>query len=322
MARGASSAAQITAANLRVDAATAEILHRFEAAGVASVLLKGVSLSRWISTRENPRLYLDCDLLIRPGDLSAAERALDDLGFKRLFDERRMPEWWREHAATWTRDEDGVKVDLHRDLVGSGIGPERLWRVLSAQTETLDVAGYSATALTIPARALHVALHAAQHGVEWDRPQTDLQRALAIADEEIWREAAQLAAALDATSSFAAGLRLLPEGRALADRLGLPADVPTDVALRAGTPPPVALGLDQLARARGVRARFAILWRKLVPPPTFMRHWSPRARQGRLGLLLAYLWRPVWLLSRLPAGIRAWREARRLSGDSGAARRP
>ena len=314
------SAARITAANLPVDARTAEVLRAFEAARVHTLLLKGVSLSRWLATREAPRPYLDCDLLVRPADVITAERVLSDLGFRPVLDEHEMPEWWREHAATWARMEGtkgGAMVDLHRTLVGVGVGPDQLWLTLEAHSEPIVVADHQARALTIPGRAFHLALHAAQHGIGWDRPAADLERGIAAADEETWWAAAEIAASLRATSAFAAGLRLIPTGSALADRLGLPTELSTDVALRAGTPPPVALGLDQLAQAGDLRARMNILRHKLVPPASFMRHWSPRARQGRLGLILAYLWRPLWLISRLPSGLRAWRRARRLAQGSG-----
>jgi hypothetical protein len=313
---GASSAARITAANLRVDAVTAEVLRAFDAAGVHSLLLKGISLTRWLSTPENPRRYLDCDLLVRPSDVGSGEGVLSDLGFHPLVDERDMPPWWREHAMTWTRAEDDAGVDLHRGLAGVDTDPDHLWLTLSGYVETLVVGGYPTQTLTLPGRAFLLALHAAQHGVEWSRPLADLERAISAADDETWRAAAELAATVRATASFAAGLRLIPAGQALADRLQLPGDLPTEVALRAGTAPPIALGLDQLTRAGGLGARLTILRYKLVPPATFMRHWSPRARQGRLGLALAYLWRPLWLLTRLPAGFKAWRRARRMARES------
>jgi hypothetical protein len=173
------------------------------------------------------------------------------------------------------------------------------------------VAGFAARALTIPGRAFHLALHAAQHGKEWGPVLDEVELAVSREGVNTWRVAAELAVSLDATAAFAAGLRLVPAGGVLAGELGLPMDKPVDVALRAGTPPPVALGFDQLARAKGLRARVAILRHKLFPPPTFMRKWSPRARDGRLGLTLAYVWRPIWLLRKAPAGFRAWREARR-----------
>jgi hypothetical protein len=55
-------------------------------------------------------------------------------------------------------------------------------------------------------------------------------------------------------------------------------------------------------------------WHKLVPPATFMRKWSRLARRGRIGLLLAYLWRPLWLVGRTPRAMAQWRQARRAAG--------
>jgi hypothetical protein len=318
--RGPTYAARIVAANLQVDAGTAHVLRAFEDAGVQSLLLKGASLSRWLATQDNPRPYVDVDLLVCPADLGAAEHSLSDLGLRPGVNEHDLPDWWREHAATWaplTGIDGSVTVDLHRTLVGVGVDPDRLWEILSRQVETIIVAGYPARTLTIPGRAFHLALHAAQHGKDWEGPRADLERALTAGDDQTWGAAAELAASLRATTAFAAGLRLVPAGRPLAERLGLPEELSTDVALRVGTPPPVALGLDQLAHASGLRDRLMILRHKLLPPPSFMRHWSPRARKGRLGLALAYLWRPLWLLARLPAGVQAWRSARRVARRSG-----
>ena len=80
VAPDASSPARITATYLQVDAATAEVL-RVEVVCVESLLLKGISLTRWLSTPDDPGQYLDCDLLVRPVDLTAAERVRSDLGF-------------------------------------------------------------------------------------------------------------------------------------------------------------------------------------------------------------------------------------------------
>jgi len=304
-------ASGVVAGNLRVDWATAEVLRAFESAGVESLLLKGASIKRWLYDRSAPRPYGDCDLLVRPNDLEGAQRVLAELGFEPTHDEAEMPDWWREHAVAWLRHTDAVAVDLHRTLAGVGVDDETLWRALSARTDPVEVAGFTARALTIPGRALQLALHAAQHGKEWGSVVDEVELAVSREDVTTWRAAAELAASLEATPAFAAGLRLVPSGRALADELGLPTNQPVDVALRAATPPPVALGFDQLARAHGLRARFSILRYKLFPPPTFMRKWSPRAREGRLGLALAYAWRPIWLLRKAPAGFRAWRRARR-----------
>jgi hypothetical protein len=164
--------------------------------------------------------------------------------------------------------------------------------------------------------AFHVVLHAAQHGQGWADIVAELERALERTDKATWSAAARLASSLDAVPAFAAGLRLVPAGRELADELDLPPAGPDDVSLRASTPPPLALGFDQLARAKGVRARLSILRHKFFPPPTFVRYQFPREGPGRLGLARGYVKRWRWLLRQAPAGFRAWRSARRGSpGD-------
>ena len=301
----------VAADNLRVDAVTAEVLQAFDAAAVSSVLLKGPAIARWLYLDGDPRPYRDCDLLVPPSQIDAAQTALGRAGLNRAFDLEGLPDWWREHAGEWWSPEHRVYVDLHRTLPGVGVDDEAAWRILSADTETIVVGGQPAKALGLPARALHIALHAAQHGEGFHKPMADLGHALAGLDVTTWRGAAAVAERLEATDALAAGLRLLPAGRELAGRLDLPSVTSVEVALRAGTAPPVALGFEQLARARGVRARGQILWRKFFPPPGFMRRWHPIASRGRPGLALAYLLRPVWIIRAAPRGLRAWRRARR-----------
>jgi hypothetical protein len=311
--RKAKLAPGIVAANLRVDARTAEVLRAFEAGGIESLLLKGPSIARWLYDNENPRGYADSDLLVQPTQLAAAEDLLAEMRFAPLVDRRAMPDWWQEHALEWVRQDDGGVVDLHRTLSGVGVDPDELWQTLAQYREQIVVAGFPAQTLTVPGRALMLALHAAHHGVGWGGFLADLERAVSTLDIATWEASAELAASLQATPAFAAGLRLTEPGRLLASQLELPTDTSVRVALTATTPPPIALGFDQLERAGGFRERVVILRSKFFPPVTFMRRWSPLARQGRWGLLRAYVGRWLWLLRYAPAGFRAWRSARRNS---------
>ena len=43
----------------------------------------------------------------------------------------------------------------------------------------------------------------------------------------------------------------------------------------------------------------------------YMRWWSPMARRGRLGLSIAYLWRPFWACAQAARAVPALRRARR-----------
>jgi hypothetical protein len=303
--------AYAAAERLRIDAATAEVLRAFDAAGVESVLLKGPTLTSWLYAADARRSYLDSDLLIRPGHEKAAETALQQLGFERVWDQTALPDWWQEHGSDWSRPADGIRVDLHRSLPGLGADAETVWSALAAPPEMVPVAGHHAPALPFAGRALHVSLHAVQHGADWGKGRGDLERALAVADEATWREAAELAARLDGVDAFVMGLRLTPEGERLADRLGLPMPASVDVALRASAPPPAALGFEQMAQVRGARPRLGMAWHKLFPPREFLEHWDPRARETRWRLALARARRPLWVLASAPRGFCAWWQARR-----------
>ena len=278
----------IAAHNLRIDHTIAEVLRALDDVGVEAVLLKGPSTGRWLYA-ENPRMYQDCDLLVSPATLDAAERVLRGLGFAPTLEQRKMPEWWREHAVEWVHPEL-AGVDLHRTLKGVGVDDARLWEVLGAETDTMVVGGHPITILSAPARALVLALNSAGDGFD----NGDLVRAVGSADRGTWERAAELARRLDATAWFATGLRLGAMGDALADELGLPRPSSIEAALRGRARPP-ALTIDRLARASGTRERVAIVARKLLPPPTFMRHWSPAARRGRAGLLWSYVERLIWV---------------------------
>ena len=300
-----------TGARLRLDAATAEVLARFERAGVHALLLKGRSIASWLYPDGNERSYIDCDLLVGPAESAAAGEVLRSLGYRSLLGDLGMPEWWCEHAAVWQRPSDGLSVDLHRTLIGVKVDDATAWRVLSAGTAEVVVAGRPVPALGLPGRALHVALHAAQHGAAWPPAIADLERALEAGDDDLWRRAAALAGQLEATAAFVTGLRLVPAGEQLVARLVLPDVRSVEAELRAGSPPPLALGFEQLAQAPGIPARVKILWRKLAPTADFLRDTDPRAGDGRLGVARAYLRRLLWALRAAPVGLQAWYCARR-----------
>ena len=220
-----------------------------------------------------------------------------------------MPSWWQEHALTTVHGMDGTVVDLHRTLPGVQVSDEQLWTTLSARTDTITVGEVAANVLTESGRALQAALHAAQHGGS-ARDLDVLARAIDRMDDDAWRAAAQLASKLQATAAFQRGLGFLPAGAELARSLGLISAPVIEVELRAANAPE-ALTLARLLGARGIAPRVSLIRHKLVPPPTFMRKWSPLARQGRLGLAAAYAWRPIWVASMVPRAAWAWARARR-----------
>lgn len=300
-----SSAADVLAHNLRVDHQTALVTRAFVAAGVESVLLKGPSIVRWLYA-DRPRRYQDCDLLVAPDDGERAAAALRTLGFEPAFDEAAMPGWWREHALEWRGHDHFTSVDLHRSVKGVRVDDDHLWRLLRSHTETIEVGGAACEILDAPARCALLALQCAGDGID----RGDVRRAIALADHATWRDAARIAAALEASDAFAAGLRIATTGEAVATKLTLPELKSVEIALRAARAPAEALTVERLANPGRGASRLGILLLKLFPPPAFMRHWSPLARRGRGGMALAYAQRAIWLARRAPTAVRAWRKAR------------
>jgi hypothetical protein len=303
-----SPALQTAALILRVDAVTGEIVSKLRGEGVRPILLKGPSIAAWLYADGTPRPYSDTDLMVGPQALQPASGALRAAGF------REQP---GVSSFTWFRRTDGSVVDLHSTLFGVEAPPEEAWAALSEGTENMRIAGLDIETLSRPARLLYVALHAAQHESDsFERPLEDLERALRQVDEGYWNEAAGLANRLRAAPTFAAGLRLHPDGAGLAVRLGLPHDRPLMLSLReqGGGSPMVTL--ERLATAQGLGARLRLLARRFAPPPDYMRWRYPAlARRGWLGLGLAYVWRPLSIMPKLPAAVMAWKRARRAQAD-------
>ncbi len=295
---------------LRVDAVTAETVAALAAAGVEPILLKGPSITRWLYADGSPRAYSDTDLIVAPRDAPRAQTVLTSLGFEPSDTSERLGT--PIHADTWLRSRDSAMVDLHRSLAGAEAEPYVVWARLAERTTSLAVGSVECRVLDRVGLALHIALHAAFHAADGEQPAEDLRRALARLHDADWREAADLAARIGASSTMSLGLRLDSEGAQVADRIGLAPPPLVELRLAAAGAPPTALGIAHLTRAPGVAAKAALLARKLVPSPGFMRAWSPLARRGRSGLLAAYMTRPLWIARHLPAGARAWwRERRR-----------
>ncbi len=300
--------AMLTAWALRVDELTAELARAFDERQIAFLLLKGPVIARWLYDDGTVRSYSDCDVLVAPDQVGAAQAVLRGRGFEDVKSPMAHP---RLESHGWKRAEHDV--DLHSTLIGIRASPRRVWDALWPTAETERVGGVDVHVLSVPARALHVALHAAQHGRDDQKPLEDLRRALELVPEQTWREAAALAESLQATAAFATGLRLLPPGAALAARLGLAAATSPDATLRL-EPVPLALAFEHLASTPGWKQRLLIIMRELFPTVEFMRWWSPLARRGTAGLVAAYCWRPLWLVAHAGPGLVAWRRARRATG--------
>lgn len=296
---------------LALDAAAIEAIQALSAGGIRAILLKGPAIASWLYDDPWERVYGDIDLLVAPQDHDPAAAILERLGYRATWPlEAGSP----HHASTWTRS--GVRaaqVDLHWRVPLAREGSAS-WPALSAETEPLSIGSTTVQALSPAARAMWIAVHAAQHGVGVAKPMGDLSRALERVDEAIWARAADLARRLDLLGPFAVGLRLLPAGRVLAERMSLEAVPSLEAQLRSATPSATSIGWMRFLEQGSHRERVRLLAAELVPSRAFMRLWSPMARRGRVGLLGAYLVRPLWLVWQLPAGLRDLARARRAAG--------
>jgi hypothetical protein len=295
--------------SLALDVTGVSVIASLERRGVTPLLLKGPVLVKRL--RALDRAYVDIDLLVAPDDVTAAEATLAGLGFEHAaLDAIPGDRPW--HAHYWHRTADGAGIDLHRTLIGVRCSPERCWRVLSARTAPMQLAGREVTTLDDAGLALHAALHAAQDGVRLGRPLRDLEVAVERLSTETWRDAHRLALALDAEPALVAGLRLTPAGDALAEELGLGSVDDLETRLRAHGDAARALGLHWLLTRRGLGAKARLVAAKVAPSPAFMRAWSPAlGRRGHAGLAVAYAWRPLWLLGQLVPAYRRRRDLRR-----------
>jgi hypothetical protein len=300
---------------LALDRATAEVVTAFRSSQIASILLKGPAMARWLYSENETRGYADIDLLIPDERFEEAESVLKVLGFEPHPLETIEGDWER-YSHTWIRQEANIGVDigvdLHRTLVGVGVPSAELWSVLSRRVEPMTVAGIDVDVLRPGARALVLALHTAKDGPRISKARHDLGHAIARLPVEVWRDAVGVAEQVGATGALAAGLRLVvPSGVELAETLSLTAEAPPDVAIRAQSgAPPLAVGIGWLLSTPGRRGKLRLVARKLFPPAGYLRAWAPLARRGPLGLAAAYLWRPLWVLWHAVPALRAWLRVR------------
>jgi hypothetical protein len=296
---------------LALDRVTAEVVTAFRSERIRSILLKGPALARWLYEEHEWRGYADCDLLVSPADVPEAEAILERLGFEREGLQSITGDW-EKYSSAWTGPR-ASNIDLHHTLIGIGVPASEFWEVMSEGTERMPVGGVEVEVLRPAARALALVIHVAKDGSRRGKARHDLEHATRRLPGEVWTDAAGLAARLRATEAFAAGLRVVESGRALAEQLNLGnAKPPADVAIRLdGGAPPLAAGIHWLLTTHGWKGKVGVAARKIVPPPTFMRAWTPLARRGRLGLALAYVWRPIWVMLRVvPAARTVWRARR------------
>lgn len=256
-----------TARALASDVVCAEVVAAWSQRGIASILLKGPTVAEWLYP-DRARGYVDIDLLVDPGRVLQAAGVLAELGFAPFDGHVSL------HAHPWIRQRDGAEIDLHVTLWGPRRPAAQVWSELRAMTVPRRIGAVTVPALELPARALHVVLHGAQHA-ELAKPREDLRRALELVPFEVWRAAAALADRLWALPAMAEGLALEPAGQALARRLTLVRAAA--FAERFGAPH--AIGLARVIEAPGWRDRVELLARGVA----HTRPWALFRTLGAVG---------------------------------------
>lgn len=293
---------------LALDAAAAEVVGALEDHGIACVILKGPATVHWLYADDPAlRTYADVDVLVEPSRFQAAETVLQAHGFEHgLGDYRVHTQNWIYESEWERRGPPPVYVDLHRGFHGVGDW-KGFWTSIDTHASTTQLAGRTVRIPDAAGCALIVALHDSSTGRS-ERSATDLRRALASFDDEVWRTASTYAAAAAAVPSLVMGLTLHEEGRPLVERLGLPTELSPDVATRAL----VASGVDadqanrawalqyRMGAARGWRARARVLVEIVVPPAEFFTDARRGLRRGSWRLLAARIAYPFGLAIRAP----------------------
>ena len=294
---------------LGCDRVSAEVVGAFQDAGIPSILLKGPSIARWLYP-SGGRSYADTDLLVPAGEFSRAETVLRSLGFTELAKGLRPFERGVE-TAFGRRPEPGRgpggTVDLHRNLTILPTPDGLLWEAFSADTETVPIGGAELRVLGRTALALHVVIHAVQHGFRIHTDE-DLRRAITVMSADDWRPVADLAERLGIARILGFGLRHHAAGAEIADRLALPDPRFWKLFAPRGS-------AFWSAPTIGAKAK-QIRW-TLLPSPAKIRHRSGLPDAHGRTLLLAYArwWRG--LTPAFVSAVRFFRDRRRLAKGDG-----
>lgn len=281
---------------LALDQHAATVLTGLAGLDIPAVLLKGPGLAqRFYANAPERRRYSDVDILVAPADFDRAETLLAALGHVDSTAAFPRDEWlW--HERHWIHPAAGdLNVDLHRSFSGVA-DAQGFWDTVSATSVPLDLCGVTVQVPGLVASAMLVGLHAAAPG-QTTKPVTDLVAALGQVPDAVWEEAGRLARCVGAEAAFVAGLRRVPAGVVVADRLSPQLGLGStrgwisrlDLVL-------LARSLDALRTVPGVRAKVRFARRRMFPSAAFLASHHPLAAKGPAGLTLAYLLRPLRLL--------------------------
>lgn len=175
-------------------------------AGIGFRFLKGIATAHVDYRRPELRGLSDVDVLVAPGDFSAARRVLEAVGFARVDDVPR-DRWTMEHAATLVSPER-VEVDLHHRLLrrAPGMWLAELGPLLGSRS--VSILDRPAPVLSDEGRLLHAACHQSLSRPLHRRMSGCVDIALLCRRREVVDAAADLAARVGLSAALRAGLQL------------------------------------------------------------------------------------------------------------------
>lgn len=287
---------------------TRETVAALADAGLEALVLKGTALAQWLYPAPHLRPGSDVDVLV--ADVAAAERAVDHLqplGYRVLGGVR--PAQSSDYEVALLDDaRRSLVVDLHWRLANhAALARGWTFAELRGQARPLPTLHPRAMALG----QVHALVHALLHR------QSNLPSG--SQDRLVWLYDLHLLAGRCTDADWHAFLRVCDEkaiARACLDglqasrqwlRTVVPGDVETALLQQAGSSSTHAMGASNQGamdrahlRALPGRERWTWLWRKLLPPPAFMRHRYEV--DGAWPLLWAYLRRWATGLRRALGG--------------------
>jgi hypothetical protein len=151
---------------LAVERGLLQVGTELHASGMEFVVLKGSALAHTVYPDPFWRFFGDLDLLVRTEDWRKACTILENLGYRRGLPEPRAGFDERfGSAANFRREDGGIEVDLHRNLV---LGPFGLWvesRALFEGVTDLPLWGRTFKRLNDSLLQLHACIHASLGGL-------------------------------------------------------------------------------------------------------------------------------------------------------------
>jgi hypothetical protein len=133
-------------------------IQALDAAGIDTLVLKGVPLALLHYRDEGARPMSDADVLVKPADLIRAVRVLERCGWR---PRTAPPAWPPEPRASWPFGDGERELDLHWRVFSVGFSSDD---ALRAGSVPLSVAGASTRALASADQLLHVMVH----GLQWN----------------------------------------------------------------------------------------------------------------------------------------------------------